>query len=144
MAPLKSVRISFIHSQSSNSTNRFIAADFGFAAQLTPEIRTRNEVLGTCCWMAPEIVKGQEYGVKVSFLFYPLHSSIFIFSSSLPSPSPSLRQIFGVWVLLHRNWWMGSLPTTRIHQNKYLCLLQRKEEEISKILMHCPLPLKIL
>ena len=41
-----------------------LKSPIGFAAQLTPEVRTRNEVLGTCCWMAPEIVKGQEYGVK--------------------------------------------------------------------------------
>src|SRR3990167_2356665 len=115
MAPLKSVRISFTHSQSSNSTNRFIAADFGFAAQLTPEIRTRNEVLGTCCWMAPEIVKGQEYGVKVSFLFYPLHYSIFIFSSSLPSlpslPLPSGRYLeLGNYCTGTGGWGASLLP----------------------------------
>jgi len=39
--------------------------DFGFAAQLTPEKRTRSDVIGTGCWMAPEVVKGQEYSTRV-------------------------------------------------------------------------------
>ncbi|NWZ74293.1 PAK2 kinase, partial [Acrocephalus arundinaceus] len=40
-------------------------ADFGFSAQLTPEQRKRSSVIGTPCWMAPEVVKGQPYGPKV-------------------------------------------------------------------------------
>jgi len=39
--------------------------DFGFAAQLTCERQERKSVVGTPYWMAPEIVKGEEYGVKV-------------------------------------------------------------------------------
>ncbi len=59
-------------------------SDFGFAAQLTEEIDKRKSVVGEChtnvfpswfshafliagtpYWMAPEIIRGQDYGVKV-------------------------------------------------------------------------------
>ena len=30
--------------------------DFGMATQLTAENPTRNAVLGTPCWMAPEVI----------------------------------------------------------------------------------------
>jgi len=39
--------------------------DFGFAAQLTEEKQQRNTILGTAYWMAPEVIKGAEYGPKV-------------------------------------------------------------------------------
>ena len=41
-------------------------ADFGFAVQLTKESNKRNSKVGTVCWMAPEIVLGQDkYDNKV-------------------------------------------------------------------------------
>ena len=40
-------------------------ADFGFAAQLTPEENKRNTVIGTPFWMAPEVCRGQPYDSKV-------------------------------------------------------------------------------
>lgn len=40
-------------------------ADFGFAAQLTSEANNRKSVVGTPYWMAPEIVRGNDYGVAV-------------------------------------------------------------------------------
>lgn len=40
-------------------------ADFGIAAQLTPEQNLRSSVVGTSRWMAPEVVLGQPYGPKV-------------------------------------------------------------------------------
>lgn len=39
--------------------------DFGFAAQLTEEKQQRNTILGTAYWMAPEVIKGIDYGPKV-------------------------------------------------------------------------------
>jgi len=39
--------------------------DFGLAAQLTKERQTRNTVVGTPYWMAPEMVRGLDYGTKV-------------------------------------------------------------------------------
>lgn len=39
--------------------------DFGFAAQLTSEHSNRKSVVGTPYWMAPEIIKGHDYGVTV-------------------------------------------------------------------------------
>ncbi|KYQ91284.1 p21-activated protein kinase [Tieghemostelium lacteum] len=40
-------------------------ADFGYAAQLTQKQQKRNTVVGTPYWMAPELIRGQDYGVKV-------------------------------------------------------------------------------
>jgi serine/threonine protein kinase len=40
-------------------------ADFGFAAQLTEKDQKRNTVIGTPFWMAPEVCRGLDYGVKV-------------------------------------------------------------------------------
>jgi serine/threonine protein kinase len=37
---------------------------------LTHENRTRREVLGTSCWMAPEMILGKDYTTTVS---YPIH-----------------------------------------------------------------------
>eukprot|EP01090_Pellita_catalonica_P022167 TRINITY_DN850_c0_g1_i1.p1 TRINITY_DN850_c0_g1~~TRINITY_DN850_c0_g1_i1.p1 ORF type:complete len:415 (-),score=49.50 TRINITY_DN850_c0_g1_i1:33-1277(-) len=39
--------------------------DFGFAAQLTDTQQQRNTVLGTAFWMAPEVIRGRDYGTKV-------------------------------------------------------------------------------
>lgn len=36
-------------------------ADFGFTAELTPEKPKRRSVVGTPYWMAPEVVRGQNY-----------------------------------------------------------------------------------
>jgi len=40
-------------------------ADFGYAAQLTQEKTKRNTIVGTPYWMAPELIRGQEYDQKV-------------------------------------------------------------------------------
>eukprot|EP01088_Endostelium_zonatum_P005057 TRINITY_DN1648_c0_g1_i1.p1 TRINITY_DN1648_c0_g1~~TRINITY_DN1648_c0_g1_i1.p1 ORF type:complete len:179 (-),score=56.50 TRINITY_DN1648_c0_g1_i1:70-606(-) len=40
-------------------------ADFGYAAQLTQQQQKRNTVVGTPYWMAPELIRGQDYGTKV-------------------------------------------------------------------------------
>lgn len=40
-------------------------ADFGYAAQLTQQRQKRNTVVGTPYWMAPELIRGQNYGTKV-------------------------------------------------------------------------------
>jgi serine/threonine protein kinase len=39
--------------------------DFGYAAQLTQEDKARQTVVGTPSWMAPELVGGNDYDVKV-------------------------------------------------------------------------------
>ncbi|OMJ84941.1 hypothetical protein SteCoe_13849 [Stentor coeruleus] len=39
--------------------------DFGYAAQLTQEQEVRHSVVGTPCWMAPELAVGMDYGVSV-------------------------------------------------------------------------------
>jgi len=40
-------------------------ADFGYAAQLTQQKMKRNTIVGTPYWMAPELIRGQEYDYKV-------------------------------------------------------------------------------
>lgn len=40
-------------------------ADFGFAINLTSEQSKRTSVVGTPYWMAPELIRGQEYDSKV-------------------------------------------------------------------------------
>jgi hypothetical protein len=40
-------------------------ADFGYAAQLTNKQKARNTVVGTPYWMAPELIRGHDYGTKV-------------------------------------------------------------------------------
>jgi len=40
-------------------------ADFGYAAQLTNKKKQRNTVVGTPYWMAPELIRGHDYGIKV-------------------------------------------------------------------------------
>jgi len=39
--------------------------DFGYAAQLTKSFVKRNTVVGTPYWMAPELIRGHDYGTKV-------------------------------------------------------------------------------
>ena len=40
-------------------------ADFGFAVGLTEEQDKRRSVVGTPYWMAPELIRGLDYGAKV-------------------------------------------------------------------------------
>ena len=40
-------------------------ADFGYAAQLTAQQQKRRTVVGTPYWMAPELIRGNDYGIKV-------------------------------------------------------------------------------
>ena len=40
-------------------------SDFGYSAQLTTEQVNRHTVVGTPCWMAPELIMGNEYDMKV-------------------------------------------------------------------------------
>jgi len=40
-------------------------ADFGYAAQLTQKKKRRNTIVGTPYWMAPELIRGQNYDTQV-------------------------------------------------------------------------------
>jgi len=48
-----------------NSKGEVKIADFGYAAQLTQEQQKRKTVVGTPYWMAPELIRGTEYSIKV-------------------------------------------------------------------------------
>jgi hypothetical protein len=69
--------LAFIHSQHRihrdiKSDNMLVGsygsiklADFGYSAQLTQKKAKRNTVVGTPYWMAPELIRGHDYGCKV-------------------------------------------------------------------------------
>eukprot|EP01099_Mayorella_cantabrigiensis_P008285 TRINITY_DN76_c0_g1_i4.p1 TRINITY_DN76_c0_g1~~TRINITY_DN76_c0_g1_i4.p1 ORF type:complete len:450 (-),score=130.28 TRINITY_DN76_c0_g1_i4:273-1565(-) len=48
-----------------SSSGEVKLADFGYAAQLTKDKSKRNTIVGTPYWMAPELIRGQEYDQKV-------------------------------------------------------------------------------
>eukprot|EP00735_Rhodelphis_limneticus_P002046 TRINITY_DN12785_c0_g1::TRINITY_DN12785_c0_g1_i1::g.28600::m.28600 TRINITY_DN12785_c0_g1::TRINITY_DN12785_c0_g1_i1::g.28600 ORF type:complete len:483 (+),score=109.71,sp/Q55GV3/PAKC_DICDI/44.71/1e-115,Pkinase/PF00069.20/3.4e-70,Pkinase_Tyr/PF07714.12/6.5e-44,PBD/PF00786.23/0.00062,PBD/PF00786.23/3.7e-13,APH/PF01636.18/0.093,APH/PF01636.18/0.49,Kinase-like/PF14531.1/34,Kinase-like/PF14531.1/0.0015,DSHCT/PF08148.7/0.13 TRINITY_DN12785_c0_g1_i1:97-1545(+) len=48
-----------------NTEGEIKIADFGYAVQLTQETAKRTSVVGTPYWMAPELIRGQEYDLKV-------------------------------------------------------------------------------
>jgi len=48
-----------------SSSGHLKLADFGFAAQLTRRKGQRHTVVGTPYWMAPELIRGHDYGTKV-------------------------------------------------------------------------------
>lgn len=48
-----------------NTSGAVKLADFGYAAQLTQKQQKRNTVVGTPYWMAPELIRGHDYGIKV-------------------------------------------------------------------------------
>jgi len=42
-----------------------LIADFGYGSQLSSQQDSRTSVVGTTFWMAPELVRGQQYTCKV-------------------------------------------------------------------------------
>jgi len=48
-----------------NTKGEIKLADFGYAAQLTETKAKRTTIVGTPYWMAPELIRGQEYNAKV-------------------------------------------------------------------------------
>lgn len=48
-----------------NTRGQVKVADFGYAAQLTQKQQKRNTVVGTPYWMAPELIRGSDYGLMV-------------------------------------------------------------------------------
>jgi len=48
-----------------NSKGEVKVADFGYAAQLTEQKKNRQTVVGTPYWMAPELIRGHDYGTGV-------------------------------------------------------------------------------
>ena len=82
-------------------------ADFSHCAQLTKQQPKRNSIIGTPYWMAPEVIKGQEYDAKADiwslgvlimemmqgdppYVEYPPLRAVFLIASnglpSLPNP----------------------------------------------------------
>jgi serine/threonine protein kinase len=59
----------FVFCQSDNILltidGRIKLADFGYCAQLSSATQKRNSVVGTPYWMAPELIRGQDYDTRV-------------------------------------------------------------------------------
>lgn len=43
-------------------------SDFGFCAQVSPELQKRKSLVGTPYWMAPEVISRLPYGPEVGLL----------------------------------------------------------------------------
>ena len=63
-------------------------ADFGYSAQLTQERSARSSKVGTLCWMAPELIKGERrYDTKIDIWSF----GIFAFELAEGDP-PYIRE----------------------------------------------------
>ena len=63
-------------------------ADFGYAAQLTSERAARSSKVGTLCWMAPELIRGERrYGTGIDIWSF----GIFAFELAEGDP-PYIRE----------------------------------------------------
>lgn len=83
-------------------------ADFGFAINLTSEQLKRTSVVGTPYWMAPELIRGQEYDSKVRVCIrMPLLNSMKVIAIQNASLREN-RLTFGAWVSLPLRWLRAS------------------------------------
>ena len=77
-----------------SSTGAVKLADFGASASLTETVNKRSTFVGSPFWMAPEILKGDEYSCVISLnvdfelktLFTVFHSCLLSFVNSSPTP----------------------------------------------------------
>eukprot|EP01088_Endostelium_zonatum_P007114 TRINITY_DN19287_c0_g1_i1.p1 TRINITY_DN19287_c0_g1~~TRINITY_DN19287_c0_g1_i1.p1 ORF type:complete len:553 (-),score=157.26 TRINITY_DN19287_c0_g1_i1:133-1791(-) len=69
-------------------------ADFGYAAQLSQQKQKRNTVVGTPYWMAPELIRGQDYDAKVDI--WSLGIVVYEMAEGDPPymENPPLRSLF--------------------------------------------------
>lgn len=69
-------------------------ADFGYAAQLTEEQQKRHTVVGTPYWMAPELIRGHDYGVKVDIWSFGIMLMELVHGEAPYMDFPPLRALF--------------------------------------------------
>ena len=98
-------------------------ADFGYAAQLTQKKTRRNTIVGTPYWMAPELIRGQNYDTKVDIWslgimvmemaegeppymeFPPLRALFLITTKGIPELNRTLRNGLKILETLYPKLW---------------------------------------
>uniref|UniRef100_A0A6B2L3K4 Non-specific serine/threonine protein kinase n=1 Tax=Arcella intermedia TaxID=1963864 RepID=A0A6B2L3K4_9EUKA len=79
-----------------NNKGEVKIVDFGYAAQLTKARPSRNTVIGTPYWMAPELIEGQDYGIKVDIWSFGILLREMLESEPPYIEFPPLRALFMV------------------------------------------------
>jgi len=113
-------------------------ADFGFAAQLNAKVTHRKTVVGTPYWMAPELIRGHEYGVKVDI--WSLGIVIIELAEGEPPymEYPPLKALFhittkGIPPLKNKNKWSSQLHD---FMAKCLCVDVASRPDAVEMLKH--------
>jgi len=77
-----------------STDGRVKLTDFGFGAQLSPEQQARRTVVGTPYWMAPEVIKGEPYGVKADVWSLAIMALEMVDGQPPYMEAPPLRALF--------------------------------------------------
>jgi len=113
-------------------------ADFGYAAQLTAQKTKRNTIVGTPYWMAPELIRGQDYDYKVDIWSTGIMAMEMAEGEPAYMDFPPLRALFlittkGIPPLKEEDKWT---PSFRSFVNKSLEKEPEKRPDSTALLAH--------
>jgi len=97
-----------------NNDGSIKIADFGYAAQLTLGRQYRTTVVGTPYWMAPELIRGNEYDAKVDVWSLGIMSMEMAQGEPPYMDHPPLRALFlittkGIPPMAHPALWSSNM-----------------------------------